>query len=381
MLRVLHVSDCYLPRLGGIETQVHELARRQRLAGDDAEVVTATPRWRHDRAGRDEVDGVPVHRSCVDLPFELPVHPRGGREVAAVVRRARDAGAGFDVAHVHVGVVSPFAHQGLVALARLGVPTVVTVHSMWGPAAPVLRALARAWGLSRRPVVLSAVSAAAAAPLRPLAGGEEVLVVPNGIDVGSWQVEPLPRPDDEVVLAAVQRLAPRKRCLPLLEVLAQARRLLPATVRLRAVVVGEGPLRGRMERRVAEPDLAGWVELPGRWAAPAIRELYRRADVFVAASTLESFGIAALEARTAGVPVVARSGTGIAEFVRHGVNGLLAGDDAGLAEAVAELAGDPRRRAAIAARNRAQAPAASWPDVLRACERAYTSAVARSAGR
>ncbi len=368
---MLHVSDCYLPRLGGIETQVHALAGRQRAAGMDARVITATPRHRHDVAGDDVVDGVPVHRASIDLPFELPVHPRGGREVARAIGRAAASGLAFDVAHVHVGVISPFAYQALAVLAGPGMPVVVTVHSMW-PSSPLLGLLRR--GRPPRPgVVLSAVSSTAARPLRAVAGGPDarILVIPNGIDVEDWSVDPLPRPDDEVVIAAVQRLAPRKRCLPLLEVLARARGQVPRGVRLRAVVVGEGPLRARMQRRVRHADLSGWVDLPGRWAPAQIRELYRRADLFVAPSTRESFGIAALEARTAGVPVLARTGTGIAEFVEDGAHGVLAEDDAGLARALSGLAADPDRRRAMAARCRAEPPPMTWPAVLAACQEAY----------
>ena len=41
-MRVALLSDCYLPRLGGIEVQVHDLAHRLAAAGHDVEVVTAT---------------------------------------------------------------------------------------------------------------------------------------------------------------------------------------------------------------------------------------------------------------------------------------------------------------------------------------------------
>ena len=39
-LRIVHVSDCYLPRLGGIERQVHDLAVRQRQRGHEVQIVT-----------------------------------------------------------------------------------------------------------------------------------------------------------------------------------------------------------------------------------------------------------------------------------------------------------------------------------------------------
>jgi hypothetical protein len=102
------------------------------------------------------------------------------------------------------------------------------------------------------------------------------------------------------------RLAPRKRPRALLAALREVRRRVPASVPLRAVVAGEGPERGALERYRLQHDL-DWVSLPGRLDAAALRELYTAADVYVAPAVLEAFGIAALEARAAGLPVVART--------------------------------------------------------------------------
>ncbi len=368
-MRIVHVSDCYLPRLGGIESQVHGLAVRQRLAGHDARVVTATPRARHDLTRDDVVDGVPVHRVTADLPYELPLHPRPGREVLRLVDAHRP-----DVVHLHVGVLAQFAQGALRSLVRARVPLVVTVHSLWGPAGRLFRvadALLR-WG--DWPVVLTAVSQAAAEPVRAAVRGRaEVGVLPNGIDVGDWRVEPAPRPPGEVLVASAMRLAPRKRPVPLLESLRAVRAGLPADVRLRAVVAGEGPQRGAMERHLQRHGL-DWVELPGRLDAAGLRDLYARADVYAAPAVLEAFGIATLEARAAGLPVVARSGTGAQEFVRDGTEGLLAASDEAFAAALLRLAADPALRSRIAAHNRSVPPAAGWDDVVAGSLDAYARA-------
>jgi glycosyltransferase involved in cell wall biosynthesis len=368
-VRIAHVSDCYLPRLGGIEVQVHGLARRQRLAGHDAHVITATPFARHDRTRDDVVDGVPVHRVTADLPYELPVHPRPGREVLRVV----DA-VGSDVVHLHVGVLAQFAQGAAQALVRAGVPLVVTVHSLWGPATGLFRLadLLVRWG--EWPAVLTAVSEAAARPVRAaLRGRAEVGVIPDGIDPGEWRVEPVPRPPGEVLVASAMRLAPRKRPLPLLEALREVSGGLQPPSRLRAVVAGEGPQRRAMERYRDRHDL-GWVELPGRLDTGQLRDLYARADVYAAPAVLEAFGIATLEARTAGLPVVARAGTGVEEFVTDGVEGLLAPSDDTFAAALHRLVADPALRERIATHNRRVPPAVGWDEVVRRSLDAYERA-------
>jgi glycosyltransferase involved in cell wall biosynthesis len=118
----------------------------------------------------------------------------------------------------------------------------------------------------------------------------------------------------------------------------------------------------------------GWVELPGRLGAAALRDLYARADVYAAPAVLEAFGIATLEARTAGLPVVARAGTGVEEFVTDSREGLLAASDHEFAAALRRLVTDPGLRARIAAHNRNVPPAVGWDEVVARSVAAYERA-------
>jgi glycosyltransferase involved in cell wall biosynthesis len=221
------------------------------------------------------------------------------------------------------------------------------------------------------------VSELAAAPIRRLVGDRgAVSVVPNAIDLEQWRVAPVPRDPDRVVIAAVMRLAARKRPIALVRALRHARMVVPGHVELRAVIVGDGPQRRAIERYCARHGMADWVHLTGPLSHAAIRSLYRRADLFVNPAILESFGIAALEARTAGVPVIAMRRSAIGTFVTHGLSGVLVDGDDGLANAIAALASDPSSRAALAERSRAVVPAFGWDDALDRVDHAYTRAAA-----
>jgi glycosyltransferase involved in cell wall biosynthesis len=107
----------------------------------------------------------------------------------------------------------------------------------------------------------------------------------------------------------------------------------------------------------------------------SVRDRYATADVYISPARLESFGIAALEARTSGLPVVARSGSGVGEFVIDGVNGFLAEDDESMAAALARLASDDGLRDRMRAHNLDQAPAQDWPRVAELAEAEYLRAV------
>jgi glycosyltransferase involved in cell wall biosynthesis len=137
---------------------------------------------------------------------------------------------------------------------------------------------------------------------------------------------------------------------------------------------GEGPERARLERFADRNDMTGWVSMPGRVRRDALRERYWDSDIYLTPARLEAFGIAALEARTAGLPVVARLDTGVGDFVVDGVNGLLGGDDMALAQGLARLVTDRRLRLGIAAHNREVGPDQDWPSVAALAEDEYRRA-------
>jgi glycosyltransferase involved in cell wall biosynthesis len=381
-VRIVHISDCYPPRLGGIETQVRALAVRQAAAGHDVHVITATP-GETIRNGTEVLDGVTVHRTTVKLPADLPVHPRVNGVIRDLLQPGGEAEAA-DAVHVHGGVVSPFAYPGMRVARSLGLPTVLTIHGVWGgvfaPTAKLTQALLKwaQWG-----VVLTAVSDAAADPIRSVVGlSTPVSIMPNGIDVEQWRVHPVAGDPDECRLIAVMRLAPRKRAMALVQMAHGASRMLPSGKRLRLTIVGNGPIAAQVQRYVAKHGLTAGrfvVDLPGRLTPDQVKAALAASDAFVAPAKLESFGIAALEARTAGLPVLAYSSTGIRTFVHHEVEGLLARDDRQMVDNICRIASDTALRQAITAHNRSTEPEESWPHVLEVAQAAYAEAALQTA--
>ena len=157
--------------------------------------------------------------------------------------------------------------------------------------------------------------------------------MPNGIDVDAWRIPHVAGDPDDVRLVAVMRLAPRKRTMPLVQMVEDASRQLPPGRRVRLTLVGDGPVAAQVRRRIERHGLSYGsciVDLAGRLTPEQVRATLGASDAFIAPARLESFGIAALEARTAGLPVLAYTGTGIATFVRdeqEGPRGRRRGDD------------------------------------------------------
>jgi glycosyltransferase involved in cell wall biosynthesis len=365
-MRIGLVSDCYLPQVGGIEMQVHDLALHLREAGHDVLVVTSID-------GPAEVDGIPVHRLDVPLlPFSIPFTPKAFRRVAEILEDAQ-----VDVAHFHGGIVSPLAYFAAYSSQRAGIPTVITTHCLWSYAAPVFAALDKAFRWRDWNATFSAVSGVAAAPIRRIVGAErDVVVLPNGIDNATWEVARSPRDDNVITIVSVMRLAPRKRPLHLLKMIKKVRERLSSDSRFRVLIIGDGPERASLERYLRVNDLGDVVELVGRRTREQIRDVFSSADIFVAPANLESFGIAALEARCAGLPVVAKARTGIREFVEHGREGLLARSDREMVDQIVQLVRDRELRLVIAKNNRETASPVDWTDVVELNLAVYRSTVA-----
>ncbi len=355
-VRIAHISDCYRPRTGGIETQVRALALAQSAAGHQVHIVTATA-GQEVFSGTHDDQGVTIHRIATHILGDLPVHPRTKANVLPILQSA-----GFDVVHVHLGAVSPFAWGALRAAKAARVPVVVTVHSIWGPMARLGYRMGLGMGhWSREVVVYSAVSETAAALVaRALPAGGPVATVPNGIDASTWVPGQSVASNNVIEAVSVMRLAPRKRVMPLLRMLADAGEL--ANVPLHLTVIGDGPALSRARRYARSANLP--VVFAGRMSPEQVKQALAGADIFIQPSIKESFGIAALEARTMGVPVICRSQTGTTTFIQDQVHGLVVETDQQLSQAWARLADEDQLRDSIAERNRSTPPEQDWPLVV-----------------
>ena len=111
------------------------------------------------------------------------------------------------------------------------------------------------------------------------------------------------------LLFHVSTFRPVKRVVDVIEVLERVRRKIPA----RLVLVGDGPERARVETRVRALGLEGVVRFLGE--RRDFVSYLQQADAFLLPSETESFGVAALEALSAGVPVFGYDVGGLPELV------------------------------------------------------------------
>jgi glycosyltransferase involved in cell wall biosynthesis len=361
-MRVLHVTDAYLPRLGGIEMHVHDLARAQAAAGDEVDIITMTR-----------------GRGALDAPGSAMVI-RPGDDAAVLDKwrfllqnRSYGVDHGYDVVHAHCSTLSLLS---FFAFGTNGVPRLMTVHSLWRRYTPIYQFFDHTLDWSNWPVRWSAVSEVAAEGVRRGARGAlDVAVCPNGIDLDLWTPAARISEPDHLRILAVMRLATRKRPLTLLRILRNVRARVPAHIRVSATILGDGPSRPQMERYLDRHNMGSWVRLPGHLPRGEVKHAMASSDVFVAPAVLESFGIAALEAHAAGLPVVGRSGTGLSDFIRDGEGGVLVGSDREMAAVLARMATDRTHESVPRSTSLAQF---SWPAVVERHRELYAEAGAAS---
>jgi N-acetyl-alpha-D-glucosaminyl L-malate synthase BshA len=152
------------------------------------------------------------------------------------------------------------------------------------------------------------------------------------------------------LLFHVSNFRPVKRVTDLIEVLARVRRSVPA----RLVLVGDGPDRMAAAQRARELGIQRNVCFLGK--RPDFVEQLKQADAFLLTSESESFGLAALEALSCGVPVFGYRVGGVSEVVTEEVGHLVAPFDVdALAAAVTALLQDSDERARMGSAARARA--------------------------
>ncbi|HYE24088.1 MAG TPA: glycosyltransferase family 4 protein [Clostridia bacterium] len=206
--------------------------------------------------------------------------------------------------------------------------------------------------------------------------GCECRVISGGIAAASGDGA-----DRDFDVIFVGRLAPIKRVELLLRSLAEAKQTLPS---LRAVIVGDGPLRGQLQQLSAELGLgdsvvfAGHQQDVGHWLS--------RARLFILTSQSEGLSLSMMEAMMAGLPVIVSNVGDLSDMVENGRSGYLVSDcvPQRFAGHIVELIGNTSRWQAFSAQARKtamlygiSAAAARWNEAmssLRPCKKSTQAA-------
>jgi len=368
-LRVLVVSESFLPQINGVTNSVRRVLEHLAAEGHEAELVAPT--------GPDSYSGFPVTIARgASLPFyqDFRIGVESRRRLRAVMLRFRP-----DV--VHIASPATLGYQAAKVARELGIPSVAIYQTdLVGFAERYnIPGGARAMAALTRKIHLRVdrTLAPSTASLTQLEGMEIPGLGrwPRGVDLELFH----PRrrsaalrtelaPDGEQLVGYIGRLAPEKE----IELLTHLDRV----DGIKVVIVGGGPDEDKLKRLLPEAAFLGVLHGDELGAA------YASLDVFVHTGRHETYCQAAQEALAAGVPVVAPKSGGPIDVVDEGTAGFLyePGNGEHLASYVRTLVADPmlRQRMALAARRSVEGR--SWASVNDLLVRHYREAIVEKAG-
>ena len=267
-------------------------------------------------------------------------------KIAAVAEDAK-----LDLLHVHAAIPHAIAASLACRIVPARKPKLVT--TLHGVELTLIESDLCLLGLARHGLDCSEAVTCVSDSLKRVVveelGPRKIHVIPDFL-------EPMPRTykvgaGDRPAILHISNFRPGKRIDLVMEAFKRVSRDIPCELML----VGDGPERAMARELARTMGLVGSVKfLSGVESYEALPE----ADVFLLPSDNESFGLAALAAMAAGIPVVGSDAGGLPEVVKHAECGYLlpVGDVEGLAERCCEILRDKERRREMgeAARHRAQ---------------------------
>jgi len=177
--------------------------------------------------------------------------------------------------------------------------------------------------------------------------------------------------DRAPILLLVSRLVKEKDLSDLVTV---DRILRARGVRFSLALVGDGPMRGTLEKALPE------AHFLGHRSGLELARFYASADVFVFPSTTETLGNVVLEALASGLPAVVVDRGGPQDLIQDGVNGFVArsNDPERIADALQPLLEDEGRRARFSAAARQSSLSRDWEVINGALLDSYSQVIAAS---
>jgi phosphatidylinositol alpha-1,6-mannosyltransferase len=338
-VRVLVVTNDFLPRIGGINDYVAQLFRR--LPSGTVTIFASTS------PGADAFDrGYP--QDVIRLPTAMMLPTPGVRRTLHGVLRERRPDL------VLFGALWPLGHMGPAVSRKLGIRYGGFSHGLELTGALVPGLLRHVGGSAS---LLTAVSDWARRKLEPAFGWPGRMgLLPSGIDTGAFHpavsdatVRERHGLGDAPVVCCVSRLVARKGQDMLIRALPQVAAAVPA---VRLLIVGSGPYDETLRALARTTGVASRVTFAGAVPYAELPAYFRAGDVFampcrsrLGGLDIEALGAVFLQGAAVGRPVVAGRSGGAPEAVQDGATGLVVDPESptAIADALIELLTDPVR--------------------------------------
>ncbi len=340
-MRIAMMTDSWFPTRDGVVTSITIIKESLEALGHEVFIVAPEP---EEESRQEGVYYFPAVRFRSYEGYYVPILPSNKMEILREIHP--------DVIHIHG--VATMALRGLICGHELGIPTVMTFHTMVDDAAkyysPVklppetmekliwiyLRQI-----LKRMDVVVTPTSCIGTELESHGARCRNLVTIPTGTDTAKFHPG---IPSEYIrekhglvgkrVAIHVGRISYEKDLDMVVRAMASVDGVL--------LVAGKGPAKADIEALVDELGLRDKVVFAGFVPDDDLPAYYNAADIAVSASKFETQGLSILEAMASGKPVACRNGRAFAEIVHDGENGYLFDDIEGCVEAMEKAFSAPQ---------------------------------------
>jgi glycosyltransferase involved in cell wall biosynthesis len=278
----------------------------------------------------------------------------------------------YELVNCH-GLDSPIGISALIASRRLKIPVIITNHSLVGRPVygPLLYLLGKVFLKSADAVI--AVSSAVETDTRIMTS-KPIYRIFNGIDSEDIASKVPFSFDTEgkTIIITVARMTKKKGVQNIVSV---APDLLEKYENLMFVMIGDGPLKQKLEKKVEEKGLSGNFFFTGKIPREKVLGYLEQADIFALPSKDEAFGIAILEAISKNIPVVAMNHGGASDIVKNGVSGYLANNLMEFSSYLQALIENPTLRTQFAKKAIQELPNYDWDRIYEQTSQVYTKVI------
>jgi glycogen synthase len=355
-MRIIMLSWEYPPRIiGGISRVVQNLAQEMKRKNNEVHVVTCRD---NEQVVEEDDEGVHVHRvKLYDIKsnnFIEWVHHFNFALIEECIRLLNSKKKVFDIVHAHDWVV---AFAARILKYSYGVPVISTIHATeagrnYGIHTDMQKYISNVeWWLtyeSWKVIVNSRYMYNHVKDLFDIPE-DKMVVIPNGVNPKrfngyerDYKFRRRYASDNEKIVFFVGRLVNEKGAHILIDSIPK---IIQYYHDVKFIITGRGEQFDYLRRRAAELGISHKVYFTGYVSDEELCKLYKCADMAVFPSIYEPFGIVALEAAVAGIPVVVSDTGGLNEILEHGVDGMkfYTGNSNSLADNILELLFNPDR--------------------------------------
>ena len=333
-MKIAFFTNCYKPLINGVVSSIVSLKEAYEKKGH--QIYIFAPKV---EGYRDEEKNIFRYYSVnltkkVKYPIAIPLSIRATR----VINYFKP-----DVIHLHHPFV--LSMPAIMYAAKLKIPKILTIHTQYeryayyiSPIPKVItnEAIRRIiFNLANKVDVITTPSHSMKDFISKYGVKKEMVVIPNAIDLSLFQEkkddysnklkDQIGLQENDIVLLYVGRISFEKNIDKIIKAMKILQKRNVTNIKL--LLVGDGNATKKIKEMVHSLNLNEMVKFVGMVDNEIVKYYYSLSDIFVFASTSETFGMVIIEAFASGVPVLAVKAPGVIDIVTDRLDGILVEED------------------------------------------------------